>query len=176
MSTLFLSYRGHCFFLSLHSRPTGPPCGRPSVVISAGPKPGEKRNEHTGPRPGYGQCGVKYHERPLQRDVPGAAFFTRQTFKRQRRCEESRHRTIHGDTLSGRVSANGVGRRGPFLEGRLPFRFEKCCPSGKGSSGGAPAHRRRPGLESRDRSRRMTGTRVRDRVRKTVPGIRTFGS
>ncbi len=76
---------------------------------------------------------------PLGRDVPGATFFTGQAPRPTRRCEESRHRAIPGGRLSNRVSANAVGRRGRFPEGRSSSRAEKCCPSGKRSSGSVRA-------------------------------------
>ena len=38
---------------------------------------------------------------------------------------------IHGDTLSNRVSANAVGRRGRFAKGRFPYHSKSRCPFGK---------------------------------------------
>ncbi|RLE26861.1 MAG: hypothetical protein DRJ61_18055 [Acidobacteria bacterium] len=46
---------------------------------------------------------------PLERDVPGAAFFIGQTVRSNRRCEECRHLAIHGGRFSNRVSANAEG-------------------------------------------------------------------
>ncbi len=51
--------------------------------------------------------------------MPGAAFFTRQTFRPRHRCEESRHRAIHGESLSNRVSANAVNAEVIFRRGDL---------------------------------------------------------
>jgi len=61
-----------------------------------------------------------------------------------------------GGHLSDGVSADGVGRRGHFLEGRFPPEFEPCCPSGKCTERGR-LRPRRPGLEngSRDSFRKL---------------------
>ncbi|RLE27457.1 MAG: hypothetical protein DRJ61_05560 [Acidobacteria bacterium] len=40
-----------------------------------------------------------------------------------------------GERLRGKVSDNGVGRRGPFPEGRFSFRFENAAPPGKVRAG-----------------------------------------
>ncbi len=56
--------------------------------------------------------------RTPKRDVPGMAFFIRQApplTKPQRRMP---CRAIHGNTLGDRASAEAVGRRGRFPEGR----------------------------------------------------------
>jgi hypothetical protein len=60
---------------------------------------------------------------PLQRDVPGTAFFLEQASRQSRRCEECRYLAIHGDTLCNRVPANVVGRRGRFPQGAILPRF-----------------------------------------------------
>jgi hypothetical protein len=89
-----LSYRGHCLFLALHSRPSGPPYGRPSVVISAGPKRGVRLKEYAAHRnderrptaltetrslrvsPRGARCRPSSHRR-LSWDLQGTLFFSR---------------------------------------------------------------------------------------------------
>ncbi len=60
---------------------------------------------------------------------------------------------IRGERAGNRVSADAVGRRGLFLEGRVSFRFQRCCPSGKCAERGRKSRPRRPGLENRDQDR-----------------------
>ncbi len=55
-------------------------------------------------------------------------LFTGQNSQLSRRCEEGRHRATLGAAVSNRVSADAVGRRGRFPEGRPPPQPEKCCP------------------------------------------------
>ena len=75
-------------------------------------------------------------ERPLGRRVPGTAFFIGQSLHPSRRCEESRYLATLGDTVSNRVSADAVGRRGRFPEGRYPSQIEIGAPPENAPSGG----------------------------------------
>ena len=75
-------------------------------------------------------------------------LFTGQTSQSNRRCEEGRHRAIHGGTLSNRISANAVGRRSSFLRARdfitsvTPLRACR-----KGDAGAPEGCARRSGLK-----------------------------
>ena len=73
---------------------------------------------------------------------------------------------IRGERLSDRISADGVGRRGLFLKGRLPSRSQDCCPLRKRTE--------------RERSAVVWRTSTSMRSRRPGPGIsvvdRTHGS
>ncbi len=60
--------------------------------------------------------------------------------------------------MSKRVSANAVGRRGHFPEGRVPPDFHHEAPPGNAPSGFALARIRRPGLENRKAGKAGPGT------------------
>jgi len=80
--------------------------------------------------------------------VPGATFFTGQAPRPRRRCDESRHRAIHGERFSNRISAEGSRPPRSFPGGARLSRYLKPRPSGKGPSGDAK-RTRRPGFECR---------------------------
>ncbi len=74
-------------------------------------------------------------------------LFIGQTSQLSHCCEEGRHRATHGGVVSNRVSADAVGRRGHFPQGRCSPDSYSVALEGNAPSGGAKRPRR-PGLEA----------------------------
>ena len=71
--------------------------------------------------------------------VPGAPSLHRAELPTKQSMRRRATPGTHGGDVSNRVSADAVGRRGPFPEGRLSTHFEKCCLSGKCTERGRAA-------------------------------------
>ncbi len=94
------------------------------------------------------RCPTPRAPKTPSRDVPGATFFTGQAPRPRRRCEEGRHRAIHGGTLRDRVMAEAVGRRGLFPQGRYAPIHRPAALEGNAPSGDAERRTRRPGMKN----------------------------
>ncbi len=114
--------------------------GLPARIVAPGsPTAPESKNA---PSPtGRAWSGI-FHQADIARQVPS------------RRMPDL---AIHGEGVGNRASANAVGRRGHFAQGRCSPVFDPVALEENVPSGDAPARPRRPGLEFRDRGRRGCG-------------------
>ncbi len=83
--------------------------------------------------------GRRISRAPLSDGTCHVQLFPQTALPARTPSRERLHLAILGDTLGKRVSANAVGRRGHFPEGRCSPVFEKGCPSGKCTERERPA-------------------------------------
>ncbi len=131
---------------------------------------------HAVPLRGRDRCcskltmNARSQERPSWTGRAGSGLLHRAVLPKSVSLRRMPDRATLGERVSSRISANAVGRRGHFPEGRCSPDFCNEAPPGNAPSGGAKRPRR-PGLESRFRiSEQVQFQRQFGRVRQQRPG------